>query len=309
MAHILVNRGQLPRQRRRIHRGFTLIELLVVIAIIAILIALLLPAVQQAREAARRTQCKNNMKQIGIALHSYHDLHEALPPGWIGVTNFAPDSHGGSGLGWAAMLLPQLDQQNVYRTIDVKGSILNAANSMARINPLTVFRCPSDPSQDTWQLASEDQPQQSLAELATANYIGMFGTSSLEECEELSVGQICFGNGVFYHNSRMRMRDIVDGTSQTMLCGERRTDKSRGWHSTWIGVAAGGEECHARILGSADHPPNSASAHLDDFSSQHSGGVHFLFGDGRVTFLGETINRDIYRGLATRAGGEALGEY
>ena len=114
---------------------------------------------------------------------------------------------------------------------------------------------------------------------------------------------------MFYHNSHVRFRDFVDGTSNTMVCGERKTDVSRDWHSTWFGVITGGRECHARILGSADHPPNAESGHMDDFSSQHAAGVHYLFGDGRVRFLSESINRAIYQGLATRNGNELLGNY
>ena len=107
----------MPR-RNAVARGFTLVELLVVIAIIAVLIALLLPAVQQAREAARRTQCKNNLKQIGLALHNYHDNYNALPPGWIGVTNGGPDIYGLNGWGWASRILPQIDQSPLYNQLN-----------------------------------------------------------------------------------------------------------------------------------------------------------------------------------------------
>jgi len=299
----------MPTARRRVSYGFTLIELLVVIAIIGILLALLLPAVQQAREAARRTQCQNNLKQIGIAVHNYHDLHGGLPPGWVGVTQGQPDVNGPSGLGWAAMLLPSLDQTPLYKTINTRVSTLNPVNQTPRTTTLSVFRCPSDPSNPTWTLHSEEQPGRTLTRLAAANYAGVFGTTSVEECHDLPPGQSCHGNGVFSHNSHVRFRDLVDGASNTMVCGERKTDASRDWHSTWFGVIHGGEECHARILGSADHPPNAAAGHLDDFSSQHASGVHFLFGDGRVRFLSENINRAIYQGLATRSGGELLGNY
>ncbi|MEO1999799.1 MAG: DUF1559 domain-containing protein [Planctomycetaceae bacterium] len=295
--------------RGRVHRGFTLIELLVVIAIIAILIALLLPAVQQARESARQTQCQNNLKQIGIALHNYHDLHRGLPPGWIGATDGQPDVNGDSGLGWAALLLPALDQSPLYEAINTESSVLNSANQAPRVSSLTVFRCPSDPSESTWRLHFAGQPRRVLATLASANYVGAFGTTPLEACAVLPPGQTCHGNGVLYHNSHIRFRDIVDGTSHTVFCGERKTDAARDWHSTWFGVIAGGQECHARILGAADHPPNAVAGHLDDFSSHHSTGAYFLFGDGRVTFLSENVNRRIYQGLSTRDGGELPGDY
>ncbi len=119
-------------KRCRIQQGFTLIELLVVIAMIAILIALLLPAVQQAREAARRTQNRNNLKQIGIALHNYHETASMFPPGWIGVTGTRPDVAGRSGFGWAAFILPMLEQQPLHRRIEFSSSIMSAPNAIAR---------------------------------------------------------------------------------------------------------------------------------------------------------------------------------
>ena len=105
------------------------------------------------------------------------------------------------------------------------------------------------------------------------------------------------------------VRDILDGASQTFAIGQRRTDEALGWHSTWVGVVPGGEEAFARILGVADHNPNSPVAHLDDFSSNHTGGVFFAYGDGRVQFLSENIDHNTYRALATRKGGEVHGEY
>jgi prepilin-type N-terminal cleavage/methylation domain-containing protein/prepilin-type processing-associated H-X9-DG protein len=301
--------GKPPVRRRRIDRGFTLIELLVVIAIISILIALLLPAVQQAREAARRTQCKNNLKQIGLAQHSYHDMNRSLPPGWIGVTRQRPDVNGDSGLGWAAMLLPALDQTPLSKSINHRRPVWDPVNHAALRTSLTVFRCPSDSSETIWRLRSEDDPGRVLATLASANYAGVFGTTSLETCEDLPAGRVCRGNGVFFHNSNVRFRDVVDGLSNTIVTGERRTDATRDWHTTWMGVIRHGEECFARVLGSADHSPNSAAGHLDDFSSQHSGGAHFLFGDGHVRFLAENVNLGIYRGMSTREGGELPGDF
>ena len=128
---------------RKIARGFTLIELLVVIAIIAVLIALLLPAVQQAREAARRAQCKNHLKQIGLALHNYHDIANGLPPGWIGVNStFQPDVFGGNGWGWAARILPQMDQGPLFNTLNFSLHMTATAHAAARTTTLPAFRCP-----------------------------------------------------------------------------------------------------------------------------------------------------------------------
>ncbi|OYW13961.1 MAG: hypothetical protein B7Z55_16195, partial [Planctomycetales bacterium 12-60-4] len=151
-------------------RGFTLIELLVVIAIIAILIALLLPAVQQAREAARRSQCVNNLKQLGLAIHNYHDNFNAFPPGWIGVTNRTPDTEGNSGFAWGAHLLPQLDQSPLYGRLNFNRECYDPAfNAVAMSTVLPAFRCPSDPSQDTWMIGEEANPSNILATLPTAN--------------------------------------------------------------------------------------------------------------------------------------------
>ncbi len=297
----------MPRPRR----GFTLIELLVVIAIIAILMALLLPAVQQAREAARRTQTRNHLKQIGIALHNYHERCGQFPSGWIGASNGRPDVLGSSGWGWAAMILPDLDQQPLFDQLDFHQSPAAPANAIARETALSVFRSPSDSSSDVWNLEEESNPGTVLASLPTANFIGNWGTTHLEDCESLAVGTACQGNGVFFHNSGVRFRDIRDGSSNTILIGQRKTDdtQSPAWHSTWVGVIAGGEEPFARILGVADHTPNHPAGHLDDFSSNHTGGVHFLFGDGRVRFVSENIDHRLYQSLATRAGNEPVGEF
>lgn len=292
-------------------KGFTLIELLVVIAIIAVLIAILLPAVQQVREAARRAQTKNHLKQVGLALHNYHERYNMLPAGWIGVTNRQPDVEGVNGWGWAAMLLPELDQGPLYDRLNFHVSPADPVNDIALRTALQVFRSPSDPSNDRWDLEDEANPGTVLATLPTANFVGSFGTQELEDCEGLPVGTACTSDGVFFHNSKIAFRDLTDGVSNTFVVGQRKTDQTRTppWHSTWVGVIAGGEEAFARILGVADHTPNHPVSHMDDFSSHHAGGVHFLFGDGRVIFLSENIDLGVYQSLATRAGKEPVGDY
>lgn len=287
-------------------RGFTLIELLVVIAIIAILIALLLPAVQQAREAARRSQCKNNLKQIGLALHNYHETHNIFPSGWIGVEpGVGPNVEYGSGWGWGTMCLPYLDQGPLYSKINFDLDINNPGQAAGLINQsLTVFRCPSDPSDNTFELEEEGSPGNVLAVLATANYIGVFGSDELDDCETVSPGTNCTSTGLFYQNSNTRFRDITDGTSQTIFVGERKTDKTAGWHTTWVGAVPEGEETFARVLGATDHTPNDPASHFDDFSSHHTGGTQFLFGDGRVRFVTENIDLGVYQSLSSIKGGE-----
>ncbi len=296
--------------------GFTLIELLVVIAIIAILIALLLPAVQQAREAARRTQCRNNLKQLGLALHNYHDIHLTFPSGWIAVDSGVSSAHEGiSGASWGAMILPQIEQSNLWEQFDSNLSIADPANDEFRRHPLSVFRCPSDPQPDFWEIEEEGAPGTVLAELPIANYIGAFGTEELDGCENApgtdpvnSSGQ-CIGDGALYHNSSTQIRDFTDGTSNTFMVGERRTNEDLGWYSTWVGMVPEGEEAFQRVLGAADHVPNDPAAHFDDFSSHHTGGTHFVFGDGSVNFVSGSIDLTLYQSLGTISGSEVVGEF
>jgi prepilin-type N-terminal cleavage/methylation domain-containing protein len=304
-------------RRATAHRGFTLIELLVVIAIIAVLVALLLPAIQQAREAARRAQCKNNLKQFGIAMQSYHEMSNTFPCGWIAVdpaTRRAAAASGLSGAGWALMLLPQLDQQPLYDQFNQNHSILTPANQIVGKTLITGMTCPSDPHPDTWVI-NDEASGNPLATMAIANYVGVFGTVELEECYNaagtapVTAGGQCVSDGILYHNSRVRIADITDGTSNTLLVGERRTDKLQGWYSTWIGSVPDGEESIARILGGLDHTPNHPDSHFEDFSSVHASGTHFLLSDGQVRFIGETIDHDLYQALGTINKGDAVGEY
>jgi prepilin-type N-terminal cleavage/methylation domain-containing protein len=300
-------------------RGFTLIELLVVIAIIAILVALLLPAVQQAREAARRTQCKNNLKQIGLALHNYHDVHRMFPSGWIGVTNGVPDAHEGtSGFAWGAMLLPFVEQQNLYQALDFNLACNAPANQALIRTTVTSWLCPSDPQPETWFIHFDPghshfssrtilQQHTNLAELATANYVGSFGTQDIDHCAHVS-GE-CTSDGIFHHNSDTRLRDITDGTTNTFMVGERRTKPELEWFSTWVGAVPHGEDAVARVLGSFDHTPNHPALHLDDFSSHHTGGAQFGLCDGSVHFVSENIDFGVYQSLATIQGGEVTSEF
>lgn len=298
------------------HRGFTLIELLVVIAIIAILIALLLPAVQQAREAARRTQCKNNLKQIGLALHNYLDVARVFPPGWIAVDDTgAPSAHEGtSGVGWATMILPYMEQANIYNQFNASLPLTDPANAAFLRNQIPGYKCPSDPQPEFFFIAEEGSGAL-ITGLPIANYIGSFGTEELDGCENapgdlpVMADGTCRGDGVFYHNSRVRLADITDGTTNTLLVGERKTVPDLDWFTTWPGMIAEGEEAFQRVCGSADHPPNDPSAHFDDFSSHHTGGAQFCLGDGSVRFISENIDRGVYQSLATIQGGEVVGEF
>jgi prepilin-type processing-associated H-X9-DG protein len=288
-----------------------LIELLVVISIIALLIALLLPAVQMAREAARRTQCVNNLKQIGIALQSYHGSHQTFPPGY--VSNF--DSAGndtGPGWGWAAMLLPQLEQKPLYDAVNFSVPIEAPTNQTTRLTLIAGFLCPSDSGAPSWLATMRDQrgvATQSICQVATSNYVGVFGTSDPG----------IDGDGIFFRDGNVGIRDVTDGTAQTIAVGER---SQKFGQTTWAGSVTGAvlfplnkgigypraESAPGMVLGHAGgrYGPGDPSGEVNQFYSLHPGGVNFLFADGHVGFLKTTMSNTIFRALATRAGGEAL---
>lgn len=296
-----------PQKRRT---GFTLIELLVVIAIIAILIALLLPAVQQAREAARRTQCRNNLKQIGLAVHNYHDVYGMIPPGWIGVDLMSgePQVEGANGWSWASKLLPYLDQMPLYNQINFRLTVQDPLNQTPRLSPLSVFICPSDQNTSK-KFMLKDGMGADICELSLSNYPGMFGDGDIDACEGQPAPFICSGTGMFFHNSAIRFSQVSDGLTNTLMVGERKTKAKDDWYSTWNGVVLDGEEASVRVVGTTDHTPNNPANHFDDFSSYHVGGAIFALGDGSVRFIGENLDHTLYQHLATKSGGEVVGEF
>ena len=288
--------------------AFTLVELLVVIAIIGVLVALLLPAVQAAREAARMSQCKNNLRQVGIALHNRHTSHNALPPGWS-----ADAPEGKPGWGFASEILPQLEQGNLYQGLIRRDlPIADPANKQARETVLSVFICPTDSGRKVFTLGSggeehgheeEDAEHHeahsvdegpALFAVSKSNYVGMFGSLEVEDVPSA-------GNGVFFHNSAISFAQVRDGLSNTLFVGERST---RFGGSLWQGVVPGATAAMARVVGVADHTPNDEHHHFDDFSSQHPSGAHFLVGDGSVRIINDEIDLAIYQALSTRNGGE-----
>jgi prepilin-type N-terminal cleavage/methylation domain-containing protein len=223
--------------RRR--RAFTLIELLVVIAVIAVLMALLLPAVQQAREAARRTQCKNSLKQIGMALHNYHDTFKMFPPGYVdrnGNPNVTPDMDQGPGWSWAAFLLPSLDQANVYNQINFNLGVGLGSNAQISQQSLSVFQCPSDGLQQSF-LVYDITLSLPITTVAHSNYVGCNGWI---ECfggaggnpqpgaaaDGLTGTYGAAGVGMFYRNSSNSTANFTDGLSNSVAVGERSSNHS-----------------------------------------------------------------------------------
>lgn len=304
-------------QGRRSHSraAFTLVELLVVIAIIAVLIGLLLPAVQKVREAANRMHCDNHLKQIGLGLHNYHDTHGVLPPGYLsGVDSTGNDT--GPGWGWAALMLPYIEQQALFNQINLKLPIEDPAHAAVRVMPLITYLCPSDSPPRTFASARRSATGQILApvcDLATSNYAGVFGIG------EPGVD----GEGVFFRNSQLKITDITDGTSNTLMIGERAYLYGE---TTWVGAVTGasmvappGSPMPPQVLNSSNNILGHAGEAVDGpaspkepnhFSSRHTGVVNFAFADGSVRALSNKATYQVYKALATRAGGETIpGDY
>jgi prepilin-type N-terminal cleavage/methylation domain-containing protein len=293
--------------RRR--SAFTLIELLVVIAIIAILIGLLMPAVQRVREAAARIQCQNNLKQIGIALHSYHDRMNTFPPGYSDVAPW-PNDDAGPGWGWAAFLLADVEQDNLQRSINFNLNVGSAVPAIvaARRTFLKVFWCPSDKLVGTF--TATDGGSNSWV-LAHASYVACNGNDGVDDNSTPP------HTGAFLRGTTgLRIADMTDGLSNTFFVGERCTTMSL---ATWTGAVTGAQVPSVRspgdfsgasalVLGHCGpHLPNdNIVTDADAMSSAHIGGVQFLFGDGSVHQINNTISQVVYDALATRAGGEVV---
>ncbi len=283
-------------------RGFTLVELLVVIAIIGILVALLLPAVQAAREAARRSSCTNNLKQLGLGLHNHHDSYGHFPAGYYRVHNGSVKGN----WGWGAHILPYVEQENLYDTIGVTQhaslahSLNNNARRVAMQNPVSVFRCPSDTGSDTnpqGQRKPERQNSSNKTAVAMSNYLGANSSGHLRNNDGSADAN---ANGLFMRDREFRFADITDGTSNTIAIGERTWQARReGLHNCWAGIVFGalgnkanGNDGIASCLASSHQKINQFGECRRSFNSLHSGGALFAFADGSVHFISETVNHN-----------------
>lgn len=304
MRTILPSPSPISASRRTY--AFTLIELLVVIAVIAILIALLLPAVQQAREAARRTQCKNNLKQIGLALHNYHGQHAVFPFG---------SGRAGDYWSWSALILPQLEQQNLYNQIDFNYAAieLHTVNNQAAVTFIDVYLCPSAPSPS---LLSTTIRIPGVEDAAETNYSALATLETgLVPPHLFQYGSDPLGKGVMYLNSSTRIRDITDGTSNTLIVCEIDLDQDDPWkslhpsHCPDLQCNVGKYWCTANTATSGFGINSWLHYHESPIQSHHAGGAHVAITDGTVRFLSENINPEVLRTLTTRAGGEVIGAF
>ncbi len=312
--------------RRR--SGFTLIELLVVIAIIAILIALLLPAVQQAREAARRTQCRNNLKQLGLAIHNYHDNYNTIPIADVNGSSTPISAH--------ARLLPGMDQSPLFNRVDFNVAYNHVNNDFARMTIVPAFLCPSNVDNLPGTLGGRNNYYWNAGNGIVMYYSGLTGQPP--------------ANGVIYHTRKIGFRDITDGLSNTAAMAEKMTgDGSQSISSPKTDTFQPGTypttadealtQCNATDVtdltkqgysnvgapwlqqyhstNQYNHvlPPNGRSCMYPPgriattANSQHTGGVHILLCDGAVKFVSDNINTTIWRSVGSVAGGEVLGEF
>jgi prepilin-type N-terminal cleavage/methylation domain-containing protein/prepilin-type processing-associated H-X9-DG protein len=335
------------RTSRRANSGFTLIELLVVITVIGILIALLLPAVQQARVAARNTECKNNMRQIGLSMHNYLDAHGVLPPGMFNYLGadiadvFQADGTKGL-LGsarscWMQRLLPYLDQRPLYDKLpfdsSVKAHLWGVELGVPIWTVIPQFMCPLDPANPKNVTDGKSGPETS--EGFHGNIVMCSGSTEFGLSDQWQIDGTFTGdklNGMFYALSSTRSADVTDGLSNTVMGSELiithdgPTKSQRDNRGRYYNCYRGG------ALFSTKYPPNTSIPDEFDFCmpnpaapcnqsgpspdvkvlyarSYHSGGVNAMLGDGSVRFVSENISTEVFRALGTRAGGETVGEF
>lgn len=316
---------------RRIRQAFTLVELLVVIAIIGILVGLLLPAVQAAREAARRMQCSNNVKQIALACHNYESTFKTFPPGGIvtyaptanvTATNFCTVGSSRTQAPWSVLILPFIEQSNLYNQFDFGKTFTGSSNIPGQTPNRELFglnnrsyQCPSDPD--------------SQSNINNSNYLGVQGGgpttgAGSAPCSTRSGQRVFFQNGMIYANSKVTHGAITDGTTNTFLIGESRympTPRMRGdgFHAGWASSLKADNAWAVPLTFAAAvlqinglpkcGPPDCFDYVSRTFGSMHTGGCHFGLADGSVQFISQSIDVNTYRFLSIRNDGQVVGSF
>jgi hypothetical protein len=277
---------------------------LVVIAIIGILVALLLPAIQASRESARKSSCRNNLHQVGVAMHNYESAYRKLPPGYKYVTSPQGNLLGHS---WTVMILPFMELKSIYDVIDFKKPVYNPVN-VVREQHIPTLICPTDDVSPSGFVEMGD------ARFAMACYVANFGTPDLDEDQEQENDPVRPGHpwGPFYRNSSTKLSQITDGTTKTLMVGERqngpfRTQGAHGVHieyeTTWVGavrdIGDPSDDHGHMVLFQTGHTPNHALSDDRDVSASHSGEGLFLMCDASVHSIREDIDEKVYFALGT----------
>ena len=303
--------------------GFTLVELLVVVSIIGMLLALLLPAVQAAREAGRRASCQNNVRQLGLALHSFHDVHKVLPAsGWTTVGSGNPK---GKYVGWRALALPHLEEANLQRAYDFNLNWWEGGNVAVGLVPIDTFRCPSVPERKDVLSAVAKPPRPAMTfprSLAPTDYEAIMGVQSSVDPSRYATAET--NRSAMYRNSSVRMTQIIDGTAKTILlieCAARpltfrgrhprpdlSNDQGQGWIDSEGPFSLDGSNKDGSLQGQGPTitPWAMNATNENEPYSFHPAGGNTLFADGHVQYIAETIPLENFAALCTRAGGEAM---
>ncbi|MDZ4850577.1 MAG: DUF1559 domain-containing protein [Pirellulaceae bacterium] len=291
----LMSQARLEKPFCNHRKAFTLVELLVVIAIIGILAGLLLPAIQQAREAARRMSCSNNIMQLGLAVHHFEFNHEHLPSGVLNPDGPIRNEPIGKHVSWIVSILPHIEQSAAYKLFDQSLGAYDERNKSVRTHPIQILVCPSNPNR---QLLAN--PDRHLTGSSATHYFGCHHDSEAAIDEK--------NNGLLFLNSQIRFSDMLDGSSHTILLGEGHADEDTlGWVSGTRSSLrnTGPMEDRPRNRNAVPQPAKPAvSLFVGGFGSYHTGGASFVFADGSVRFLSSNTDKTVYQRFGNRADGE-----